>query len=99
MPAGCPHRVENLEKSLAISGNFVDLSNFDLVKHELYMTGLCHERSASLYEQLSREDFMSNMKRNPEDLPWEKFKTWPPEDYEQFDITEDSIKHRKSSKS
>ena len=99
MPAGCPHRVDNLETSLAISGNFVDLSNFDIVKNELYMTGLMHERSAKLYEQLCRKDFKTKMKSSAEDLPWEKFKSWPPEDYDQYDITEENVEHRKISKS
>jgi hypothetical protein len=40
VPAGCPHRVENLEPSLAISSNFVDKSNFDHVKQELEINSL-----------------------------------------------------------
>ena len=35
VPSGCAHRVENLEKYLAISANFVDCSNFEWVKREL----------------------------------------------------------------
>ena len=97
VPAGCPHRVENLETSLAISGNFVDLSNVDLVKQELYNTGLIQDSSAGLYEQLSNQDFPSNMKSCQEDLPWEEYKSWPPEDYSQYDITEDSVMKRRQS--
>ena len=37
VPAGCPHHVENLTKLLAISANFIDQSNFDLVLRELHV--------------------------------------------------------------
>ena len=50
MPAGCPHRVENLEKSLAISSNFVDLSNFEAVCKELRVNALVDERAEQLLE-------------------------------------------------
>ncbi|XP_045214857.2 bifunctional arginine demethylase and lysyl-hydroxylase JMJD6-like [Mercenaria mercenaria] len=86
VPAGCPHRVENLETSLAISGNFVDLSNFHLVKEELTVTSLIDERSAELLKQFSDPDFKSNMCSDIDHLSWEQFKTWPAEDYEKFDI-------------
>ena len=89
--------MENLETSLAISGNFVDLSNFDLVKNELHITGLIQESSAGLCEQLSNKDFPSNMKSSQENLPWDKYKSWPPEDYDRYNITEDSVRKRRQS--
>ena len=89
--------MENLETSLAISGNFVDLSNFDLVKQELHNTGLIQESSAGLCEQLNSQDFLSNMKSSQEDLPWEEYKRWPREDYSQYDITEDSVRKRREN--
>ena len=38
------------------------------------------------------------MKSFAEDLPWEKFKSWPPEDYDQYDITQESVELRRASK-
>ncbi|XP_060556292.1 bifunctional arginine demethylase and lysyl-hydroxylase JMJD6-like, partial [Ruditapes philippinarum] len=91
VPAGCPHRVENLETSLAISGNYVDLSNFDLVKEELKVTSLIDERSSELLKQFSDPDFKSNMCSDIDHLCWEKFKSWTAEDYEKFDITPEIV--------
>ena len=48
VPAGCPHRVENLEKSLAISANFVDGSNFEQVKRELSANASIDEQAKQL---------------------------------------------------
>lgn len=53
VPAGCPHRVENLEASLAISANFVDNSNLSLVKKELEVNSLIDVRSRELLDQLN----------------------------------------------
>ena len=62
------------------------------------MTGLLHERSAKLHEQLCSKDFKTHIKSLAEDLPWEKFKSWPPEDYDQYDITQESVELRRASK-
>ena len=96
VPAGCPHRVQNLETSLAISGNFVDLSNFDLVKEELDITSLLDERSSELLKQFSDPDFKSNMCSDIDHLSWEKFKTWPVENYENFDITPEIVQKERN---
>lgn len=74
VPAGCPHKVENLEASLAISANFVDGSNFELVKQELETNGLIDERSAKLYEMFSSKHFNSNMDFEIPHLPWSRLK-------------------------
>jgi hypothetical protein len=56
LPAGCPHRVENLEPSLAISSNFVDKSNFDHVKQELEINSLLDVRSEELLLEIRESD-------------------------------------------
>lgn len=92
VPAGCPHRVENLETSLAISGNFVDLSNIDSVREELAMTSLVDDRSHDLYKQLSDPEFKTSMQSDLDHLPWKAFKTWTSWDYSACDITYKSVK-------
>ena len=52
MPAGCPHRVENLEETIAISANFVDPSNLDTVLEELRINALVDARAGELRSQL-----------------------------------------------
>jgi len=74
VPAGCPHRVENLEESLAISANFVDGSNFELVQQELQTIGLIDERAAELYEIFTSKKFNSKMDFTVTHLEWNKFK-------------------------
>ena len=54
MPAGCPHRVQNLTKSLAISANFVDGSNLDLVMDELSVNAIQDQRAAQLLRELQQ---------------------------------------------
>ncbi|VDI62083.1 Hypothetical predicted protein [Mytilus galloprovincialis] len=61
VPAGCPHRVENLETSVAISSNFVDQSNFTLVKQELKINALMDIRSEELLQQFNDENFNDKM--------------------------------------
>ena len=56
VPFGCPHRVENLEKSLAISANFVDSSNRDAVKKELVVNGLLDPRAEDLLRILEDDE-------------------------------------------
>ena len=52
VPSGCPHRVDNVEKSLAISANFVDRSNVDKVLEELNINAFLDYRSEDLLEAL-----------------------------------------------
>ena len=59
VPHGCPHRVQNLEKSLAISANFVDASNLLAVRRELRVNGLLDSRAEELWSVLQREEFKS----------------------------------------
>ena len=77
VPAGCPHRVENLERSLAISANYVDLSNFEAVCAELRVNSLLDARSAELLQCFQAESFIREMEEQQRDLPWRDFKTWP----------------------
>ncbi len=68
VPAGCPHRVENLEKSLAISANFVDTSNFELVKKELSASALVDEHAKQLLAVMKKSDFGTGMKRTASEV-------------------------------
>ena len=78
MPAGCPHRVENLEKSLAISANFVDCSNFKAVIKELKVNALLDERAEQLLRALESKEFCKEIVAEEQlSLSWEEFKTWP----------------------
>ena len=74
MPAGCPHRVDNLEQSLAISGNFVDLSNLTDVKRALEIDSLLDERAEDLLRQFNDENFSSEMDFLIDHTPWAHFK-------------------------
>ncbi len=77
MPSGCPHWVENLEKSLAISANFVDLSNIEEVISELRVNSIVDERAGQLLRILEGEGFCREMDEEQEMLGWDEFKTWP----------------------
>lgn len=55
--------MENLEKSLAISANFVDASNFELVKSELTASALVDEHARRLLGVMKNSDFGTGMKR------------------------------------
>jgi hypothetical protein len=77
VPAGSPHRVENLEPSLAISANFVDSSNLDGVLRELRVNGLRDPRAQALLEAIEGPEFRGEMDYGQNDLPWNEFKTWP----------------------
>ena len=74
VPAGCPHRVENLEKSLAISANFVDQSNYDLVVKELRINALVDKRSQHFVEQFTSDNFNRSMDFNITHKNWCEFK-------------------------
>ena len=79
VPAGCPHRVENVEKSLAISANFVDSSNVELVKKELQVNALLDERAAQLLKVFESNRFTTKAGFNFGDdsicVSWEHFKS------------------------
>lgn len=86
VPYGCPHRVENLEDSLAVSSNFVDLSNLHVVLEELRGNALIDPRSQDLLIQMTRDNFPVKMFSQQSDLSWKDFKTWPRVNYKDFDI-------------
>ena len=75
VPAGCPHRVHNLTDSLAISSNFVDVSNIADVRRELRAAGLVDEGAWHLLSQLEGGALESDEEQK--DLSWHQFKTWP----------------------
>ena len=54
VPAGAPHSVRNLDATVAISGNYVDMSNFDLCEHALRQNSLTCSRSRELLTSLLR---------------------------------------------
>lgn len=74
VPAGCPHRVENLTTSVAISANFVDLSNWTTVLEELELSALVDPRSNDLLKQFKSNTFDKTMLYYNEEVPWSKFK-------------------------
>ena len=61
VPSGCPHRVENLEKSLAISANFVNGSNIEVAKRELRVNGLLDPRAEQLLSVLDSVEFIHTL--------------------------------------
>lgn len=52
VPAGCPHEVVNMEISVAISGNFINNTNFGTALKELEANSLVDERAEDLLKQL-----------------------------------------------
>ena len=52
VPHGSPHRVENLEDSVAVSGNFVDESNIENAVKHLRINALLDPRSQELLKEL-----------------------------------------------
>ena len=99
VPAGCPHTVDNLDTSLAISGNFVDLSNLDLSKAQLTLDSLIDDRSCDLLKQLNDQDFPTSMSSDLDHLPWKKFKSWNREDSGNMNITLESVNKLKAKSS
>lgn len=81
VPAGSPHRVENLEPSLAISANFVDPSNLEGVMRELEINGLrdprAHALLQTLEERKEKGDLTGSVDFEQKDLSWKEFKAWP----------------------
>ena len=75
VPEGCPHRVDNLETSIAISANYVDLSNFAEVKSHLKVNALMDPRAKNLLDQMSNPSFPAKMDSKLDDIiPWRLFK-------------------------
>lgn len=56
VPSGSPHFVENLDVSLAISGNFVDDSNFDATIQHLKINSLVDPRARDLLQEFLNLD-------------------------------------------
>eukprot|EP00095_Tigriopus_kingsejongensis_P000564 maker-scaffold776_size99073-snap-gene-0.20 protein:Tk00564 transcript:maker-scaffold776_size99073-snap-gene-0.20-mRNA-1 annotation:"hypothetical protein BRAFLDRAFT_84996" len=53
VPQGCPHQVGNLTATVAVSGNFVDDSNYDEVVKHLKINGLVDPRAVDLLRELA----------------------------------------------
>lgn len=78
--------MENLEDSLAVSANFVDISNFEIVVEELKGNALLDPRAEDLLMQMTRDDFPVKMFSQQKDLPWDEFKMWPRVGDKEYDI-------------
>ena len=77
VPAGSPHSVDNLDASLAISANYVDLSNLNRVKEELKVDSLMDPSAAELLSVVQCVNFCTDMDEQQEMLIWNHFKKWP----------------------
>ena len=75
VPAGCPHWVENLDTSLAVSANFVDMSNIGRVKDKLSLDSLIDSRAAELLSMLQNSKFCTDVDKDQTMLSFKKFKT------------------------
>ena len=73
VPAGCPHFVENMEDTLAISSNYVDHSNVSGTLKVLKDMSLLNEQAGELLHQL---DVFSSKRPHieQENVPWKEFK-------------------------
>ena len=78
--------VESLTESIAISANYVDLSNHSLTLKEIEANSE-DERAADLLKQMKHADFQTSMSSHQKDLKFEQFKKWPRDDDTQYDIT------------
>eukprot|EP00055_Hartaetosiga_balthica_P014670 m.82104 g.82104 ORF g.82104 m.82104 type:complete len:558 (+) comp8661_c1_seq10:241-1914(+) len=54
VPAGSPHAVETQEKSIAISGNYINESNFDLAMEQLRIDSLVDHSVLATVDELER---------------------------------------------
>ena len=68
-------QVDTIDPSVAISANFIDLSNIELVKKELKIISLLYPRANELLLSLEEEEL--SMDEYQESLVWTQFKTWP----------------------
>ena len=58
VPAGCPHKVENLEDSIAVSGNFVNKSNIGEAEKHLRISALQDPRAGDLLREFDNLGFI-----------------------------------------
>ena len=58
VPAGCPHKVENLEDSIAVSGNFVNESNIGEAEKHLRISALQDPRAGDLLREFDNLGFL-----------------------------------------
>ena len=68
-------QVDTIDPSVAISANFIDFSNIELVKKELKIISLLYPRTNELLLSLEEEEL--SMDEYQESLVWTQFKTWP----------------------
>jgi len=71
---------------LAVSANFVDISNFEVVVEELKGNALLDPQAEDLVIQMTKDDFPVKMFSQQKDLPWDEFKMWPRVEYKEYDI-------------
>ena len=67
-----------METSLAVSANYVDMSNLDRVKNELQLDSLVDPRASELLAELqSDRSCTHNMCEEQTMVSFEQFKRWP----------------------
>lgn len=71
---------------MAVSANFVDISNFEVVVEELRGNALLDPQAEDLVIQMTKDDFPVKMFSQQKDLPWDEFKMWPRVEYKEYDI-------------
>jgi len=60
VPAGSPHKVDNLEESVAVSGNFVNDTNLEAVEKHLKINSLIDPRAFDLLKEFCDLNFFIN---------------------------------------
>eukprot|EP00752_Nemacystus_decipiens_P008342 g7456.t1 len=75
VPAGCPHRVENLTNTLALSCNYVDATNVDGSLKALRDQALTEPSAGALASALGACD--RRLVREQSQVPWARLKKWP----------------------
>lgn len=71
---------------MAVSANFVDISNFEVVVEELKGNALLDPQAEDLVIQMTKDNFPVKMFSQQKDLPWDEFKMWPRVEYKEYDI-------------
>ena len=69
VPAGCPHQVQNVDNTVAISMNYLDGSNYEGALEEMGLDAEAGEY-VDLFKDLSRSDFPATMDMEQPDLPY-----------------------------
>jgi hypothetical protein len=69
VPAGCPHQVQNVDNTVAISMNYLDGSNYEGALEEMGLDAEAGE-FVDLFKDLSRSDFPATMDMEQPDLPY-----------------------------